>query len=147
MSVHPNVHVDRGPDQTTRTILHRIRWSLPVTVASRASDSGFLLGLISVLQIGFDWLTDWMNPDYSKNRINCSLYQDVPFAKFCKNPSTELLSNPGNAQTWGKNWMIMLPVLTKECGIKKQHPFHQTFGGRWRKDKARLLVGFTLCFL
>ena len=42
------------------TILHRVRWSLPVTVASRASDSVFLLGLIGALQIGFDWLIDWL---------------------------------------------------------------------------------------
>jgi len=31
------------------------QWSVPVTVASRASDSVFLLGLIGALQIGFDW--------------------------------------------------------------------------------------------
>ena len=36
-----------------RKLLHHVCWSLPVTVASHTSDSGFLLGLIGSLQIGF----------------------------------------------------------------------------------------------
>ena len=34
------------------TFLHRVCWSLPITAACRASDSGFWLGLIGAIQIG-----------------------------------------------------------------------------------------------